>query len=78
MARSQTLTDEKTRVGGRAGAAGEDCSDDSDLTDEALDEEDAALAAKYYNAERGEYGGPTGEEPTRFGDWEKNGRCSDF
>jgi hypothetical protein len=25
-----------------------------------------------------EIGGPTGPEPTRFGDWEKNGRCSDF
>jgi hypothetical protein len=25
-----------------------------------------------------EFGGPTGPEPTRFGDWEKNGRCIDF
>jgi hypothetical protein len=25
-----------------------------------------------------EIGGPSGLEPTRFGDWEKNGRCSDF
>lgn len=25
-----------------------------------------------------EYGGPKGREPTRFGDWEKNGRCIDF
>lgn len=25
-----------------------------------------------------EYGGPKGPEPTRFGDWEKNGRCIDF
>ena len=25
-----------------------------------------------------EYGGPKGPEPTRYGDWEKNGRCSDF
>ena len=25
-----------------------------------------------------EYGGPTGREPTRYGDWEKNGRCIDF
>ena len=25
-----------------------------------------------------EIGGPIGPEPTRFGDWEKNGRCSDF
>jgi hypothetical protein len=25
-----------------------------------------------------EIGGPKGPEPTRFGDWEKNGRCIDF
>ncbi|MCP4983595.1 MAG: DUF1674 domain-containing protein [Gammaproteobacteria bacterium] len=25
-----------------------------------------------------EYGGPKGQEPTRYGDWEKNGRCIDF
>ncbi len=25
-----------------------------------------------------EYGGPKGPEPTRYGDWEKNGRCTDF
>lgn len=25
-----------------------------------------------------ERGGPKGPEPTRFGDWENNGRCTDF
>jgi len=25
-----------------------------------------------------EVGGPKGKEPTRYGDWEKNGRCIDF
>jgi len=25
-----------------------------------------------------EFGGPSGREPTRYGDWEKNGRCIDF
>jgi hypothetical protein len=25
-----------------------------------------------------EVGGPKGLEPTRYGDWEKNGRCIDF
>ena len=25
-----------------------------------------------------EIGGPTGPEPTRYGDWEHNGRCIDF
>ncbi|KAK1421457.1 hypothetical protein QVD17_23801 [Tagetes erecta] len=30
------------------------------------------------NKETGEIGGPHGPEPTRYGDWERNGRCSDF
>jgi len=25
-----------------------------------------------------EIGGPNGPEPTRYGDWEVKGRCSDF
>ena len=25
-----------------------------------------------------ETGGPKGLEPTRYGDWENNGRCTDF
>ena len=25
-----------------------------------------------------EIGGPKGPEPTRYGDWERNGRCTDF
>jgi len=35
----------------------------------------AADASKAHPAERG---GPGGPEPTRFGDWERNGRCIDF
>jgi hypothetical protein len=35
--------------------------------------------APKYSPEYGrEYGGPKGREPTRYGDWEKNGRCIDF
>ena len=30
------------------------------------------------NPETGEIGGPTGPEPTRYGDWERKGRVSDF
>ena len=26
----------------------------------------------------GETGGPKGPEPTRYGDWERKGRCIDF
>jgi hypothetical protein len=28
--------------------------------------------------QRREIGGPQGPEPTRFGDWERAGRCIDF
>ncbi|CAM6084250.1 unnamed protein product [Calypogeia fissa] len=30
------------------------------------------------NEKTREIGGPKGPEPTRYGDWEKGGRCSDF
>jgi hypothetical protein len=30
------------------------------------------------NPETGEVNGPRGPEPTRYGDWERKGRCSDF
>ncbi|BFI29235.1 hypothetical protein MPTK2_3g00540 [Marchantia polymorpha subsp. ruderalis] len=33
---------------------------------------------EFVNEETGEIGGPRGPEPTRYGDWEKGGRCSDF
>jgi hypothetical protein len=29
-------------------------------------------------AQPDETGGPTGLEPTRYGDWERGGRCTDF
>lgn len=37
-----------------------------------------APAARLIRQPEGEVGGPRGLEPTRFGDWEKGGRCSDF
>ena len=30
------------------------------------------------NPKTGEQGGPRGPEPTRYGDWERKGRVSDF
>ena len=30
------------------------------------------------NPETGEIGGPKGPEPTRYGDWERKGRVTDF
>lgn len=35
-------------------------------------------APKKKKAQPDEAGGPSGEEPTRYGDWERNGRCYDF
>ena len=32
----------------------------------------------YVNPETGEVGGPKGPEPSRYGDWERKGRVSDF
>jgi len=38
----------------------------------------AAPAERKPAAAAAEVGGPPGPEPTRFGDWERNGRCIDF
>lgn len=35
-------------------------------------------AAAETKAADDEIGGPKGPEPTRFGDWERKGRCIDF
>jgi len=43
------------------------------------DEDVSSQDDSYEEDERPEeIGGPTGPEPTRYGDWEKNGRVSDF
>ena len=36
------------------------------------------LAPLLHTTPTGERGGPKGPEPTRFGDWERKGRVSDF
>ena len=40
--------------------------------------EAARKAAEERGEVAGEIGGPKGLEPTRYGDWEKSGRCVDF
>ena len=42
------------------------------------DTESVEGEAQQEQAQPREYGGPKGHEPTRYGDWEKNGRCIDF
>ncbi len=34
--------------------------------------------ANKLNNEQKEHGGQEGPDPTRYGDWEKGGRCTDF
>jgi len=47
--------------------------------DENHDEDEVdELEYEYANPVTGEIGGPKGPEPTRYGDWERGGRCYDF
>ena len=39
---------------------------------------DAAQEPAQPAPQQQERGGPKGPEPTRYGDWENNGRCTDF
>ena len=43
-----------------------------------LGSEDDELDERGANKTTGEWNGPRGPEPTRYGDWERGGRCSDF
>lgn len=47
-------------------------------TGHAKPEPDPHIDANGRNTLTGEIGGPRGKEPTRFGDWERKGRVSDF
>ncbi len=44
--------------------------------EQATDEDEAGGEAQ--DSAPREYGGRKGKDPTRYGDWEKNGRCIDF
>lgn len=52
-------------------------SEESKAIDDAIAEEFGDAFAAADNA-AGEWGGPKGKEPTRFGDWEQKGRTTDF
>lgn len=43
-----------------------------------VDEEEFSKYVNPFNPETQEVNGPKGAEPTRFGDWERSGRCFDF
>lgn len=52
---------------------------DPDPTTQPGAETDAPAPSEGSDTERSsEAGGPPGPEPTRYGDWERNGRCIDF
>ncbi len=46
--------------------------------DKTEDANDSAGAAVQDDKPTKEVGGRDGPDPTRYGDWEKNGRCVDF
>nr|BAX25055.1 hypothetical protein [Oryza alta]BAX25063.1 hypothetical protein [Oryza alta] len=46
--------------------------------DTAQEEREDGGGGEHVNKATGEIGGPRGPEPTRYGDWERGGRCSDF
>ena len=50
----------------------------SDSTDKPVNLKKRKKGRKQATVTPEEYGGPKGQEPTRYGDWEKNGRCIDF
>jgi len=53
----------------------------SELTPKNPDPDAKATNSKKAGKDTGrqkEFGGQKGPEPTRYGDWEKNGRCTDF
>ncbi|CAE6261967.1 unnamed protein product [Arabidopsis arenosa] len=46
--------------------------------EEEEEEGEGGGGGEFVNEDTGEIGGPRGPEPTRYGDWEQRGRCSDF
>ena len=57
-------------------------SGDDDKCGTPLDEDEEADMVPMIDPKTGEWNGPTrggaAPEPTRFGDWERRGRCTDF
>lgn len=63
---------------GRAAAAGAQSTVKLDACGDEEEEETSEEYIDMWNEETGEWGGPRGLEPTRYGDWERKGRCTDF
>lgn len=67
-------TDLETGISNRS-TTGVDTSDDQTAL---RMKEDTSEGGEHVNPVTGERGGPRGLEPTRYGDWERKGRVSDF
>ena len=53
-------------------------SDDAKASAEAADATQTPAPKQPKRPRPKEIGGPAGPEPTRYGDWERGGRCVDF
>jgi hypothetical protein len=51
---------------------------ETESADTATPDHSSASAEEQSGERPREIGGRDGPEPTRYGDWEKNGRCIDF
>jgi hypothetical protein len=59
--------------------AQKDATPEEALTDQTVTEQTGRTGEKpAQTRSTEEVGGPQGPEPTRFGDWERKGRCIDF
>lgn len=60
-------------------AAGQPTAAADPVSENPVPENDAASPEHGMPVQKpGEIGGPRGPEPTRYGDWESKGRCTDF
>lgn len=64
-------TDKTSGDTGADGKAGDNAADAADAAKDATTRPDGSDMPREIN-------GPKGPEPTRYGDWEQKGRCSDF
>ena len=68
---SNKETKHKSEINKKADSKASDSKGQGQASKNAIDPKDPKTWPK-------EHGGPEGPEPTRYGDWEVGGRCSDF
>ena len=56
----------------------QEASANEEIQDQSSCVEDVQTLDEVLNKPPKEIGGPAGPEPTRYGDWERKGRCIDF